>query len=130
MTSFSQIFYGGSGNCHVYGNPNDIGFIAEQDSTSDCLVVYDMQEKVLYTYHQDSTEGNRWQPFMTEEIIITQEIFEVSTTANSVTLEASPNTIKQVIRQGIEVKNYTYENGEVVFPIRFYPPETIQIFYE
>jgi lysophospholipase L1-like esterase len=55
-----QEWIGGAGNCHVKGNPNQIPALANQDTLSDCMVVYDFIGKVFYEFHKDSVAGKQW----------------------------------------------------------------------
>jgi len=55
---FSQV--GGSGVCHVAGNPNSVSALETQDMISGCLTAIDTLTGTLYRYNPALSVGARW----------------------------------------------------------------------
>jgi hypothetical protein len=55
---FSQV--GGSGVCHVSGNPNAVSALETQDMVSECLTAIDTLTGTLYRYNPALSVGARW----------------------------------------------------------------------
>ena len=58
LPAFSQV--GGSGVCHVSGNPNAVSALETQDMVSECLTAIDTLTGTLYRYNPTLSVGARW----------------------------------------------------------------------
>lgn len=76
---------GGSGVCHVDGDPDLSDTLEAQDSRFECQIAYDTANAVIYVYDASGTIGDRWNVFSTDTRVDTAYI--------------SSDTLRLVVRQ-------------------------------
>lgn len=59
---------GGSGTCHVSGNPNTVLALEVQDMVSGCLTAIDTLTGDLYAYNPSLAQGSRWVKFVNQTV--------------------------------------------------------------